>query len=143
MNVPANLDRDGLLDLALSTVIAPQLDPDSVTFIHDFPASQAALARIKATSPPAAARFETFSGGQELANGYHELTDAGEQRTRFETEQRNRRSTGRPVPSLDLDFLAALAHGLPDCAGVAVGVDRLVAVAAGLDSVADTMSFAH
>ena len=143
VNVPANLDRDGLLDLALSTVIAPQLDPDSVTFIHDFPASQAALARIKATSPPAAARFETFSGGQELANGYHELTDAGEQRTRFETEQRNRRSTGRPVPSLDLDFLAALAHGLPDCAGVAVGVDRLVAVAAGLDSVADTMSFAH
>lgn len=141
VDAPANLDRDGLLDLALGTAVAPCFDPDGITFIHDYPASQAALARIKPNG--AAARFEAFSGGVELANGYRELTDAAEQRRRFEAERQRRRSAGRPAPPLDEDLLAALAHGLPACAGVAVGLDRLVAVAAGLDGVAETMSFAH
>ena len=141
--VPRDLDHDGLLDLALSTAIAPAFDPDSITFICDYPASQAALARLRTTTPPVAARFEAFSGGLELANGYAELTDSNEQRSRFEAEQRKRRDSGLPVPPVDEDLLAALAHGLPACAGVAVGVDRLVALAAGLDNVADTMSFAH
>lgn len=143
MAVPLDLDRDGLLDLALSTAIVPAFDPDSITFICDYPASQAALARLRTTTPPVAARFEAFSGGLELANGYAELTDSNEQRSRFEAEQRKRRDSGLPVPPVDEDLLAALAHGLPACAGVAVGVDRLVALAAGLDNVADTMSFAH
>ena len=143
VNVPQGLDRDGLLDLALSAVIVPRFDPDSITFVYDYPATQAALARIKTTSPPVAARFEAFSGGLELANGYSELTDANEQRSRFEAEQEKRRKAGLPVPPVDTDLLAALAHGLPACAGVAVGVDRLVALAAGLDAVADAMSFAH
>ena len=143
VTVPSGIDRDGLLDLALGAVIAPGFDPDSVTFVYDYPASQAALARIKTASPPVAARFEAFSGGLELANGYGELTDADEQRSRFEAERRKRRDAGLPAPPVDEDLLAALSHGLPTCAGVAVGVDRLVAVAAGLDTVAETMSFPH
>ena len=143
VSVPDDVDRDGLLDLAMGALIAPRFDPQDITFIHDYPAAQAALARIKPPSGEVAARFEAFSGGLELANGYHELTDAGEQRQRFEDEQRKRRAAGRSVPPLDESLLAALDHGLPDCAGVAVGVDRLVAIAADLDNVADTMSFAH
>ena len=143
VNVPQGLDHDGLLDLALSTAIVPRFDPDNITFVYDYPASQAALARIKTTSPPVAARYEAFSGGVELANGYHELADADEQRARFELEQDKRRAAGLPVPRLDNNLIAALAHGLPDCSGVAVGVDRLVAVAAGLNDIAATMSFPH
>ena len=143
LTVPQGLDRDGLLDFALSAAIAPGFDPASITFVYDYPPSQAALARIKTTSPPVAARFEAFSGGLELANGYSELTDADEQQARFEAERRKRRDIGLPAPPMDEDLLAALSHGLPACAGVAVGVDRLVALAAGLGNVADTMSFAH
>ena len=138
---PRDLDRDGLLDLAFGTLIAPNFEPDAITFVHDFPASQAALARIKPNG--AAARFEVFTGGLELANGYHELADADEQKARFQREQNKRRAAGRPVPRLDNHLIAALTHGLPYCSGVAVGVDRLVAVAAGLDDIADTMSFAN
>ena len=143
VDAPDNLDRDELLDLAMSTAVAPRFEPEEITLIHDYPASQAALARIKPASPPVAARFEAFSGGLELANGYHELTDEGEQRARFEAEREKRRAAGRPVPPLDRAFLAALAHGLPSCAGVAIGLDRLTAVAAGLESVAEAVSFAH
>ncbi len=143
VTVPRGIDHDGLLDLALGAVIAPSFDPDCITFVYDYPASQAAMARIKATSPPVAARFEAFSGGLELANGYSELTDANEQRSRFEAERRRRTDAGLPVPPVDEDLLAALCHGLPPCAGVAVGLDRLVALAAGLGNVADTMAFAH
>ena len=143
VGVPEHVDRDGALDFAMGTVIAPRFDPEDITFIHGYPATQAALARIKPTSPPVAARFEAFSGGLELANGYDELTDAGEQRRRFENEQQKRRGDGRPVPPLDYALLAALDHGLPPCAGVAVGVDRLITIAAGLRTVAETMSFAH
>ena len=112
VTVPHGLDRDGLLDLALGAVIAPGFDPDSITFVYDYPASQAALARIKTASPPVAARFEAFSGGLELANGYGELTDADEQRSRFEAERRKRRDAGLPAPPVDEDLLAALSHGL-------------------------------
>ena len=83
-----------------------------------------------------------FAAGIELANGFHELTDAGEQRRRFESELAARRHEGRVAPPLDEALLAALAT-LPACAGVAVGVDRLVALAAGLDAVAEAMAFAH
>lgn len=142
VDVPAGLAHDALLDLAFSTLAVPAFAADALTFVHDYPASQAALARIKPTFPPVAARFEVFAAGIELANGFHELTDAAEQRRRFEAELDARRRSGRTVPPLDEALLEALAT-LPPCAGVALGVDRLVALAAGADAVAKAMAFAH
>lgn len=143
IDVPDGLHRDALLDLALSEAVVAGFDPDVLTFIHDYPASQAALAAIKPQTPPVAARFEAFAGGIELANGFRELTDPAEQRARFVQEIETRHARGQPVAPLDEPFLAALEQGLPACAGVAVGIDRLVALAAGLDDVAAAMSFAH
>ncbi len=143
IDVPDGLDRDALLDLAFSEAVAARFEPGVLTFIHDYPASQAALAAIKPQTPPLAARFEAFAGSIELANGFRELTDAAEQRARFEKEIETRRARGQAVAPLDEAFLEALEQGLPPCAGVAVGVDRLVALGAGLDNVADAMSFAH
>jgi lysyl-tRNA synthetase class 2 len=138
MNLPRSV-----LDLAFSTAVVASFDAAAFTFVHDYPASQAALARLKPGEPPVAARFEVFGGGIELANGFHELTDASEQRRRFLAELETRRRTGRHVPPLDEELLGALAAGLPDCAGVAVGVDRLVALATGHGDVASAVSFAH
>jgi lysyl-tRNA synthetase class 2 len=143
VEVPPGLTRDGLLDLALSTVIVRSFASGAITFIHDYPPSQAALAEIKERTPPVAARFEAFVGDLELANGFKELTDAAEQRRRFEAELDARRRAGRAVPPLDEAFLEALARGLPPCAGVALGLDRLVALAAGLDNLAAALPFAH
>ncbi len=143
IHVPQGLSSDALLDLALSQVVMAGMDSDALTFVYDYPASQASLAEIKPTTPPVAARFEVFARGVELANGFRELRDPNEQRRRFEAELAMRRAQRRTAPPLDEEFLAALAQGLPACAGVAVGVDRLVALAAGLDNVADAMSFAH
>ncbi len=142
VDVPSGLDRDALLDLAFAVAVAPRFDPGALTLVADFPASQAALAKLKPTEPPVAARFEAFCGGLELANGFAELTDAGEQRRRFEAERAARRAAGRDVAPLDEEFLAAL-ESLPECAGVAVGFDRVVALAAGVDEVAAAMAFAH
>jgi lysyl-tRNA synthetase class 2 len=143
VHVPANLGHDAVLDLAFATVVAEEFARDAFTFVHDYPASQAALARLKGGERPVAARFEVFAGAIELANGFHELTDAAEQRRRFAAELAARARAGRHVPPLDEQLLEALALGLPDCAGVAVGVDRLVALALGLDGVGAAMSFAH
>jgi lysyl-tRNA synthetase class 2 len=143
IDVPPGLGHDAALDLAFSTVVVASFDAASLTFVHDYPASQAALARLKTTTPPVAARFELYSGGIELANGFHELTDAAEQRRRFESERETRRRAGRHVPPVDEKLLAALAAGLPDCAGVALGFDRLVALAAGHDNVAAAVALAH
>lgn len=143
IDVPPGLAHDAVLDLAFATVVVAGFDPTALTFVHDYPASQAALARLKPTTPPVAARFEVFCGGVELANGFHELTDPVEQRRRFEAERATRVRAGRHAPPLDEELLAALAAGLPDCAGVALGFDRLVALALGSASVAAAMSFAH
>ncbi len=139
---PESLDRDALLDLALSTVVAPGFEPGTLTVVHDFPASQAALAEIKRGDPPVAARFEVFFGGVELANGYRELTDPAEQRSRFEADLERRRRAGRPAPPIDEAFLDALAH-LPASAGVSVGVDRTLALALGFDGLAPALPFTH
>jgi len=138
---PADLERDDLLNLLLTHVVEPQLGRDQPTFIHDYPASQASLARVRPGDPPVAERFEVFSEGVELANGYHELRDPAEQRRRFEADNAARRAAGSPVVPIDERLLAALDHGLPDCAGVALGVDRLVMLAAGTREISDVLAF--
>jgi lysyl-tRNA synthetase class 2 len=142
IDVPPDLTADALMDLALATLIVPEFPRDTLTFIYDYPASQAALAEIRLETPPVAARFEVFLGGVELANGFRELTDPAEQRRRFERELDARRRAGRVTPPLDEEFLAALA-ALPPCAGVALGIDRLVAFAADVDNIAEAITFAH
>jgi lysyl-tRNA synthetase class 2 len=129
--VPAPGERDEYLDLLMSTIVGPRLGAGHLTFIHDYPVSQAALARIKASDPTVAERFELYLDGIELANGFHELCDATEQRARFERDLAQRRARGQPAPPLDERLLAALTAGLPDCAGVAVGLDRVLMGALG------------
>ena len=143
VDVPEGLPHDALLDLAFSAVVAPRFTPRALTFVYDFPASQAALAQIKPQTPPVAARFEVFVAGIELANGFAELTDAAEQRRRFDAQIAERVRRGLGAPPLDESFLSALERGLPPCAGVAVGLDRVVALALGFDRLAPALSFAH
>lgn len=119
-------DVDALQQLAMACVIEPALDPAIPTFITRYPASQAALARLAPDDDRVAERFELFYRGLELANGYHELTDANLQHQRFITDQQQRRQLQRPDALSDPRLIAALAHGLPDCSGVAVGFDRLL-----------------
>jgi lysyl-tRNA synthetase class 2 len=137
----AELDRDAKLDLLMGLVVGPRLGVERPCFICDYPASQAALARLKPGLPPVAARFELYLNGVEMANGFHELVNAGEQRARFDQDLTLRRARGQVQPPLDERLLAALAAGLPDCAGVALGFDRLVAVALGAPRLADAMAF--
>ena len=127
------LGRDALLDMLYSHYIEPQLGCGALEYICDYPPSQAALARIikNPDGEAAAARFELYINGMELCNGFWELADAAEQRARFLADNHIRAAAGLPQIPLDEDFLAALAHGLPDCAGVALGVDRLLMLASG------------
>ncbi|MDJ0739270.1 MAG: EF-P lysine aminoacylase EpmA [Gammaproteobacteria bacterium] len=134
------LDRDGWLDLLFSHLIQPALGADRLCFVTDYPASQAALARLNADGQTAA-RFELFYRGVELANGFHELSDADEQAARFEADNCARRAAGRPPIKVDRRVLAALQHGLPDCAGVAVGLDRLLMLRLGCRDIDAVMSF--
>lgn len=135
------LDRDGWLDFGMGFVIGPQLGRDAPCFVYDFPASQAALARIRPGEPPVAERFELFWRGLELANGFHELADAAEQRQRFEADQHRRRAAGREAPPYDANLIRALEAGLPACSGVALGVDRLLMLLRSLPDVAAAMPF--
>jgi lysyl-tRNA synthetase class 2 len=135
-------DRDAWLDLALATKVAPSFPADRLTVLHHFPASQSALARLDPGAPDVAQRFELFIGGVEIANGFVELTDAGEQRRRFDEDCRKRRSAGQTVPAVDEMFLQALASGLPACAGVALGLDRVLMIDEGLDDIRQVQSFA-
>lgn len=134
-------DPDAWRNLLLSHVVEPGLPAETPVFIHDWPASQAALARIRDGDPPVAERFELFWQGMELANGYHELTDPDEQRRRFAAENHRRAENGQPIMPVDERLLAALEHGLPDCAGVALGFDRLVMIAAGVDDIREVLAF--
>jgi elongation factor P--(R)-beta-lysine ligase len=143
IDLPAGLedDRDAALDLALSLLVEPAFEPACPTFVFDFPASHAALARIREDDPPVAERFELFLGGMELANGFSELTDAGEQAARFEADLAARRVRGLPELPADRRLVDALADGLPDCAGVALGFDRLVMVLAGAEGIGEVLAF--
>jgi lysyl-tRNA synthetase class 2 len=137
---PDGLVRDDWLDLLITHRLQPSFPTDRITVIHDYPASQCALARIRPGEPPLTERFELYLGRYELANGYHELNDAAEQRGRFERDNAVRRQRGlREVP-LDENLLAVLGN-MPDCAGVALGVERLLMCLAGTDAIADVLAF--
>lgn len=135
------LDRDGWLDLLLSHGIERDLGRGELTFVTDYPASQAVLARLNPEDARTAARFELYLDGIELANGFWELADATEQRARFEADRARRAAAGQPDIALDERFLAALAAGLPDCAGVALGLDRLLMCRLGVDRLDRVMAF--
>lgn len=135
------LERDGWLDLLLTQGIEAELGRDELTFVTDYPASQAVLARLNPDDPRTAARFELYVDGLELANGFWELVEAGEQRARFEADRTRRRQEGLPDIPLDERFLAALEAGLPNCAGVALGLDRLLMCLLGATQLDQVMAF--
>ncbi|KAF1697740.1 EF-P lysine aminoacylase EpmA [Pseudoxanthomonas koreensis] len=140
------LSRDDWLDLLMTHRIQPAFAADCITVVHDWPASQCALAKIRQLAPgsgdvPVAERFELYLGRFELANGYHELTDAAEQRRRFQRDLEVRGRRGAVQPPLDERLLGALAAGLPDCAGVALGVERLLMALLGTDRIDDVLAF--
>ena len=134
------LGRDDRLDLLLTHRIQPAFPAGRITVVYDYPASQCALAKVRADDPPVAERFELYVGQHEVANGYHELTDAAEQRARFERDNARRRSRGLAEMPLDENLLTAL-KGLPDCAGVALGVERLLMAMTGSEDIRNMIAF--
>ncbi len=135
------LDRDDLLARLFAEEVEPHFAPDQVTVVFDYPASQAAMARLNAGDPRTAERFEAFVGDIELANGYGELGDPAEQRQRLERDLARRRKEGRPLPPMPSRFLAALKAGLPRCSGVALGFDRLLGLDLGARKIDELIAF--
>ena len=136
-DAPAGMDLPEQLDWLFSLRMQSSLPAASAVVVHDFPACQAALARLKPGDPAVAERFEVFVDRVELANGYQELSDPEEQRRRFEDDNRRRTMLGLPPMPLDESLIAALEAGLPDCAGVALGFDRLAMLADGAQALPD------
>lgn len=130
------------LDLVekVEPLIAEQPGP---VVLKEFPVERAALARVKPGPQPVADRWELYLGGMELANAYHELTDAQEQRQRFETCAQTRREREQEVYPLDQRFLEALEQGMPDCSGIALGMDRLLMILCGSDDIQDVVAFSE
>jgi len=137
-----SLHHDDWLDILLSHTIQPKLGLHNPVFVYDYPSSQAALAKVVQKDEIAIAeRFEVYFKGVELANGYHELTDASEQLRRFQNEVKLREKLGKPHLSIDERLLSAITFGLPECAGVAVGVDRLLMLKLNAASIKEVLSF--
>jgi elongation factor P--(R)-beta-lysine ligase len=136
-----DLGRDGWLDLLLTQRIENRLGRGCLTFVYDYPPSQAALARIRRDAEPVAERFELYLEGVELANGFQELTDVTEQRRRFHADLQERVASGMARAPSDEAFLAALEAGMPETAGVALGLDRLLMIATGKDHIDDVLAF--
>jgi len=134
-------NRDELLEFLMGVGIGPRLGRGALSFIHGYPATQAALARLDPEEPRAALRFELYCEGIELANGFQELQSPVEQRARFERDNAERRRTGQPARPPDERLLAALAAGLPDCAGVALGLDRTLMLALGAKHIDEVLAF--
>ena len=134
-------DRDTILQLLFMVGVEPHIGLEKPTFIYHFPASQASLAEISSEDHRVAERFEVYYKGVELANGFRELTDAAEQRQRFERDNRKRASMDLPEQPIDENLLAALEHGFPECAGVALGIDRLIMLALGAERISDVIAF--
>ena len=137
-----NESRDTLLQFLFSTVVEPQIGQEAPVVVYHFPASQAALAQISSEDLRVAERFEFYYKGLELANGFHELSDAREQLRRFQQDNLQREKMGLPVRAIDMRLLAALQAGIPNCSGVALGVDRLLMIAMGTESIKEVISFA-
>lgn len=129
------------LDLVLGQIIEPALPGETITVVHDFLPEQAALSRIRPDDPPVAERFEIYLGQIELANGYQELTDPAEQMKRFESEQKLKTARGEETGPLDSALIEALEHGLDDCSGVALGVDRLLMSILKLEHIGAVLTF--
>lgn len=138
---PEQLDKDSKLQLLFSMAIEPVIGQERPCFVFGFPASQASLARINSQDPRTADRFEVYFKGAELANGFHELSEASEQKRRFEQDNEKRRANGMPEKPIDTRFLNALESGLPHCAGVALGIDRLLMLKIGASHIKDVLNF--
>ncbi|WP_047049239.1 elongation factor P--(R)-beta-lysine ligase [Vibrio mexicanus] len=134
-------DRDTLLQLLFSMGVEPKIGQDVPAFVYDFPASQAALAKINLEDPRVADRFEVYFKGIELANGFHELTDSSEQLQRFQSDNRMRNQMGLEEQPIDHHLIEALTCGLPNCAGVALGIDRLIMLALGCKHIDGVITF--
>jgi lysyl-tRNA synthetase class 2 len=146
VEAPASLptdDRDGWLDLLLVERIQSHLGRERPTLLYDYPASQAALARIRqeAGKPPVAERFELYFRGVEIANGYHELLDPAELRARNAHVNAQRRADGKPALPEESRLLAAMESGLPPSVGVALGFDRLLMAALDAKTIAEVIAF--
>jgi len=137
----AAADRSTLLDALFAEAGRGLGAGTGGVFVYDFPVEQAAYARLDGGIPPVAQRFELIADGIEIANGYYEVNDAFEQAARCESENARRAELGLPAVTPDRDLLAALRHGLPECAGVALGFDRLMTLCTGTDRIADVMAF--
>ncbi|WED21613.1 elongation factor P--(R)-beta-lysine ligase [Vibrio sp. JC009] len=134
-------DRDTLLQLLFSVGVEPHIGQQTPAFVYDFPASQAALAKINRDDPRVADRFEVYFKGIELANGFHELDDPNEQLERFVEDNQQRKVMGLEMQPIDHNLIDALREGLPACAGVALGVDRLVMLALGCEHIDEVTAF--
>ena len=134
------MSRDDWLELLMGAIVGPRLGSGTLTIVHSYPASQAALARLDPADPRVAQRFELYCAGIELANGFHELASPAEQRARFAADNAQRRRLGLPVSQLDERLLAALTQ-LPDCTGVALGFDRTLMLAVGATSIEEVLAF--
>jgi lysyl-tRNA synthetase class 2 len=136
-----SLTRDDLLDLLLSMVVAKTFPQDQLIFIYDWPVSQAALARVLPDDPACAGRFEVYLGELELANGFWELSNADEQEERFKLDRQERELSWLPDIEADPMLLDALRQGLPECSGVALGLDRILMLRQGAATINDVLAF--
>lgn len=134
-------DKDTLLQYLFGELVEVNIGKDRPCFIYHFPASQASLAKLSSKVSGVAERFELYYQGVELANGFHELTDAVEQESRFNADNKQRSALGLKENTIDKNLISALVSGLPDCAGVAVGIDRLIMIAAKADRIDQVLSF--
>ena len=134
-------DKDAWLDVLMTHCVQPRLGQQRLTFVSEYPISQAALARVNPANPQTALRFELFFEGMELANGFYELGDAAEQRHRFQQDLVKRQHHHLPQPPLDHNLLEALDSGMPDCSGVAIGLDRVVMLLADIKNINQVLAF--
>ena len=141
MNAPESLSLTQLQDFTFANIVAPTFAKNKLTVVFHYPALQASLAKLSDDNPGLAQRFEIFYGDLELANGFVELTDADEQLARFKTDQENRMRNGLPRIEVDQRLITAMKHGLPSCAGVAVGFDRIVMLVTNAECLREVVSF--
>lgn len=132
---------DTLLQFIMADLIEPNIGRNIPCFVYDFPASQASLAKINTEDERVAERFECYFKGIELANGFHELTDAEQQKLRFGQDNETRAQLGKAPNKIDQNFISALEHGLPKCAGVALGIDRLMMLALSVNKIDQVLTF--